>query len=411
MSKPNDIDLFARPSGLSDGFIREGFHPVAHVEMKKEACNSLKARFAFHYLNVIKDPKTYLSYLQNEISRSELWKNIPDEKTDSVINDEISGRIIENIFKQIDEKIDSKKVNIIIGGPPCQAYSLAGRSRDPNRMVGDKRNFLVRHNAQFLIRHKPKYFVFENVLGLLTVGNKKYLNEMMQLFVSIGYSVADPTVLNAEGYRVLQTRKRVIIFGHIGEKKFNFPELETVVNNRETKKNLSFELPKLKLREELLITNYTKPINEYLNQTGTKNGVDFVTQHIVRLRNERDLEIYSIVIDKRLNGKQRLKYDNLPHRLQTHKKVSVFLNRFKVDNAPSHYHTVVAQITNNGHYYIYSDKKQVRSILVREAARMQFFPDDYFFEGGRTSAYKQLGNANSSLMNLALGKGIKKLIR
>lgn len=410
MKKLNYIDLFAGAGGLSEGFIREGFHPVAHVEMNQEACDTLKTRLAYHYLSQRNKLKTYFSYLQKEITREELWNVIPDGIIESVINDEISGKTIEYIFKQIDEKLDSKNVDLIIGGPPCQAYSLIGRSRDPNRMEGDKRNFLFRYYAQFLIRYKPKYFVFENVLGLLTAGNKKYMNEMMLLFESIGYSIAEPTVLNAEDYGVLQKRRRVIIIGHRGKKKFNFPELEKVVNNWETKKDLFFDLPKLKPGEELQIANYTKPINEYLKITATRNEVDFVTQHITRHHNERDLEIYSIAIDKWLDGKQRLKYDELPHRLQTHKNVLAFLDRYKVVDPNGHSHTVVAHIAKDGHYYIYPDNKQVRSISVREAARIQSFPDDYFFEGGRTAAFKQIGNAVPPLMAAALAKTINQLL-
>lgn len=410
MKKLNYIDLFAGAGGLSEGFIREGFHPVAHVEMNQEACDTLKTRLAYHYLSQRNKVKPYFSYLQKEITREELWNVIPDGIIESVINDEISSKTIEFIFKQIDEKLDSKNVDLIIGGPPCQAYSLIGRSRDPNRMEGDKRNFLFRYYAQFLIRYKPKYFVFENVLGLLTAGNKKYLNEMILLFESIGYSIAEPTVLNAEDYGVLQKRRRVIIIGQRGKKKFNFPELEKVVNNWETKKDLFFDLPKLKAGEELRIANYTKPINEYLKITATRNEVDFVTQHITRHHNERDLEIYSIAIDKWLDGKQRLKYDELPHRLQTHKNVLAFLDRYKVVDPNGHSHTVVAHIAKDGHYYIYPDNKQVRSISVREAARIQSFPDDYYFEGGRTAAFKQIGNAVPPLMAAALAKTINQLL-
>ncbi len=409
-SKPNYIDLFAGAGGLSEGFIKCGFNPVAHVEMNTEACETLKTRLAFHFHASRNSLPVYYSYLKNEITRDQLWESIPSYLIDSVINDEISGKTIENIFKQIDEKLDSKKVDLIIGGPPCQAYSLVGRSRDPNRMEGDKRNFLFRYYAQFLIRYNPKYFVFENVLGLLTAGNKKYLHEMILLFESIGYSVAEPTVLNAEEYGVLQRRRRVIIIGHRGKKKFNFPELETVVNNWETKKDLFFDLPKLKPGEELQIAKYTKPINEYLKKTETRNGVDFVTQHITRHHNERDLEIYSIAIDKWLNGKKRLKYNELPKRLQTHKNVLAFLDRYKVVDPTGHSHTVVAHISKDGHYYIYPDKKQVRSISVREAARIQSFPDDYFFEGGRTAAFKQIGNAVPPLMAAALAKTISQLL-
>ncbi|MEP7127789.1 MAG: DNA (cytosine-5-)-methyltransferase [Chitinophagales bacterium] len=410
MSKLTYIDLFAGAGGLSEGFIREGFHPVAHVEMNKEACDTLKTRMAFHHLNQNEKLKTYISYLQNEISRDELWKAIPEELLQSVINDEISGKTIQNIFKKIDVILDSKKVDLIIGGPPCQAYSLVGRSRDPNRMQGDKRNFLFRYYAEFLMRYKPKYFVFENVLGLQTAGNKKYLNEMMELFDSIGYSVAEPTVLNAEEYGVLQKRRRVIIIGQQGRKKFPFPKPETIENNWQTKKDLLFDLPKLKPGEEKPITKYTKEITEYLKQTEIRNGVDFVTQHITRHHNERDLEIYSIAIDKWLDGKKRLKYDELPKRLQTHKNISAFLDRYKVVDPTGHSHTVVAHIAKDGHYYIYPDLKQVRSISVREAARIQSFPDDYFFEGGRTAAFKQIGNAVPPLMAQAIAKKIKEYL-
>jgi DNA (cytosine-5)-methyltransferase 1 len=410
MSKFVYIDLFAGAGGLSEGFIREGFHSVAHVEMNKEACDTLKTRLTFHHLKQNNKLKTYFAYLQNELSREELWKKNPEKVINSVINDEISGRTILNIFKQIDNLLHKKKVDVIIGGPPCQAYSLVGRSRDPHRMQGDKRNYLFRYYAKFLEKYEPKYFVFENVLGLRTAGNKKYLNEMLQLFSDIGYS-ADLKVLNAEEYGVLQRRRRVVIIGHRSKKKFLFPELETKPNNYQVKRDLFYDLPNLKPGEELPIAKYTKPINEYLKDTEIRNGIDFVTQHITRQHNERDLEIYSIAIDKWLHGKERLKYDELPEILQTHNKKDIFLDRFKVVDPTGHSHTVVAHISKDGHYYIYPDPKQVRSISVREAARIQSFPDDYFFEGGRTAAFKQIGNAVPPLMAAALAKTLAHLLK
>jgi len=410
MIQLNYIDLFAGAGGLSEGFIREGFNPIAHVEMNKEACDTLKTRLAFHHLNQKKGLKTYFAYLQNQISRDELWGQIPEQLINSVINSEISSRTIENIFQQIDSQLHNNRVDVIIGGPPCQAYSLVGRSRDPNRMQGDKRNYLFRYYADFLDRYKPKYFVFENVLGLQTAGNKKYLNEMLQLFSDIGYST-DMKVLNAEDYGVLQRRRRVVIIGHRSKNKFEFPKLKIMKNSFQIKKDLFFDLPKLKPGQELPIAKYTKPINEYLKETGTRNGVDFVTQHITRQHNTRDLEIYSIAIDKWLREKKRLKYDELPSRLQTHNKKDIFLDRFKVVDPTGHSHTVVAHIAKDGHYYIFPDPKQVRSISVREAARIQSFPDDYFFEGGRTAAFKQIGNAVPPLMAAAIAKKIAQLLK
>lgn len=409
MSKLNYIDLFAGAGGLSEGFIREKFEAIAHVEMSAEASDTLRTRVAFHHFQQKKKLNQYYAYLKQDISRNELWNSIPQELLESVINEEITDKSIENIFAKIDLQVDSKKVDVIIGGPPCQAYSLVGRSRDPNRMKGDKRNFLFRYYAQFLIRYKPKFFVFENVLGLLTAGNAKYLNEMLELFSEIGYS-ADFQVLNAEEYGVLQKRRRVIIIGRKGKAKFAFPKLETIENSWQTKKDLFFDLPTLIPGQEMQVAKYTKKINEYLQKTETRNGIDYTTQHITRNHNDRDLEIYSLAIDKWINERQRLKYNDIPKRLQTHKNTVAFLDRYKVVDPTGHSHTVVAHISKDGHYYIYPDKKQIRSISVREAARIQSFPDDYFFEGGRTAAFKQIGNAVPPLMAEKIATSIKQLL-
>jgi len=409
MSKLKYIDLFAGAGGLSEGFIREEFEPVAHVEMSAEAADTLKTRIAFHHFSQKKNLTKYYSYLQQDISRNELWDSIPQHLLESVINEEISDNTIESIFEKIDSQLDEKKVDVIIGGPPCQAYSLVGRSRDPNRMKGDKRNFLFRYYAKFLIRYKPKYFVFENVLGLLTAGNAKYLNEMLELFEQIGYS-ADMKVLNAEEYGVLQKRRRVIIIGRKGKTKFQFPELQKMENNWQTKRDLFFDLPYLKPGQELEVADYTKNINEYLKKTETRNGINYTTQHITRNHNDRDLEIYSLAIDKWLNDRQRLKYNDIPKRLQTHKNTEAFLDRYKVIDPTGHSHTVVAHIAKDGHYYIYPDLKQVRSISVREAARIQSFPDNYFFEGGRSAAFKQIGNAVPPLMAEKIAASLKYLL-
>ncbi len=409
MSNLNFIDLFAGAGGLSEGFIREGFNPIAHVEMNKEAADTLKTRLAFHYLNVNNKLSKYYSYLKRDITRDNLWNSIPQEHILSVINSEITKKTIKNIFENIDEQLYSKRVDVIIGGPPCQAYSLVGRSRDPNRMNGDKRNYLFRYYAEFLVRYNPKYFVFENVLGLLTAGNKKYFNEMLSLFEEIGYST-DYKVLNAEDYGVLQRRRRVIIIGRKGKAKFKFPELEIIENNWQVKKDLFADLPNLIPGQEMNIANYTKKINTYQQAMQTRNGIDFTTQHITRQHNVRDLEIYSIAIDKWINKKERLKYNDLPKQLQSHNNTEVFLDRYKVVDPLGHSHTVVAHIAKDGHYYIYPDSKQIRSISVREAARIQSFPDNYFFEGGRTAAFKQIGNAVPPLMAEKIAESLKYLL-
>jgi len=400
------IDVFSGAGGLSEGFTRAGFTGLAHIEADSSAAYTLKTRLAREYLHQSGKGKIYESYLKKEIERSELWQNVPSELLESVINRVIDRESVSEIKRSITVNTQGKKIDVLIGGPPCQAYSLVGRSRDPNRMVGDSRNYLFRLYAEFLKTFKPKFFVFENVLGLLSAGSKAYLNEMVSLFESSGYSV-DHSVLAAEDFGVLQRRKRVIVIGRRGRRRFLFPKLKKLEGDWQTKRDIFADLPILPPGGVNELAAYTRPPSKYLSETGIRNGGTFTTQHVCRPHNERDLEIYAITIEKWLSEGKRLKYDELPQRLRTHNNISGFLDRFKVIDPNGLSHTVVAHIAKDGHYYIYPDSNQVRSISVREAARIQSFPDDYFFEGGRTAAFRQIGNAVPPLMARAIADYLK----
>lgn len=400
------IDLFAGAGGLSEGFVRAGFRPVAHVEADESACATLTTRLVFQHLKETKTESKYLDYLQGKIDRKTFWDELSPELRRSVIHEEISENSIHRIYSQIDKQLGGNQVDLIIGGPPCQAYSLIGRSRDPKRMVGDARNYLFRFYSSFLRRYKPSFFVFENVLGLLTAGNQVYLKKMLISFRKAGYT-ADFKVLNSEDFGVLQRRRRVIVIGQRDNQNFEFPAFETRESNWQLKDALLADLPPLQPGQELKISKYTMPCNDYLKDSEIRNGHSFTSQHIARPHNARDLEIYSIAISRWLESRSRLKYDELPKRLRTHKNIDGFLDRFKVVNPFGFSHTVVAHIAKDGHYYIYPDSDQVRSISVREAARIQSFPDDFYFEGGRTAAYRQIGNAVPPLMAQAISKWIK----
>ena len=136
------LDLFAGAGGLSEGFIQAGYTPVAHVEMDVAACYTLKTRAAFHWLKTNGDIELYNQYLRGETTRNEFYAHIPQAVLDTVLNYEISSDTIPEIFEKIDQMLGREKLDLIIGGPPCQAYSLAGRSRSETKMVGDKRNYL-----------------------------------------------------------------------------------------------------------------------------------------------------------------------------------------------------------------------------------------------------------------------------
>lgn len=405
----NYIDLFAGAGGLSEGFVRSGFTPIAHLEMDGHACNTLRTRIAYHNLKANKQLDIYYNYLQEKITNEKLYSAVPQEELDTVICDKIDSSTIDAIFEKINDLKKNKKIDLIIGGPPCQAYSLVGRSRDSNRMKNDTRNYLFKYYADFLKKYKPKYFVFENVTGLLTASN--YFEQMKTLFESkeVGYRISWQ-VLDAMDYGVLQKRKRVIVIGKRGNDKFEFPELEKTVNKWKIKSDLFADLPALKPGSGEKIMQYKTGLTNYLEKFEIRDGVEFVTQHITRPHNERDLSIYRIAIQKWLNNGERLKYPDLPENLKTHTNQESFLDRFKVVDPDGCSHTVVAHISKDGHYYIYPDLKQIRSLSIREAARIQSFPDDYYFEGGRSAAFRQIGNAVPPLMAKSIADSIKKLL-
>ncbi len=405
------IDLFAGAGGLSEGFIRAGFIPIAHVEMNSDACNTIKTRTAYHWLKQNGKIRIYNDYLKSETKdKRELWKRVPEHLINAVINEEISDRTIPDIFKKIDSELNGEGVDLIIGGPPCQAYSVAGRARKD--MGSDPRNHLYKHYVKFLEKYQPKMFVFENVPGILSAKNGEYLSKIFKAVENVGYEVAIPpkNYLNAKDFGVLQDRKRVIIIGWKKELGIKYPEFETTESNFQILKDLFSDLIPLKNGQGTLnAVEYSRPATEYLKQTKIRNGLDFVTQHVARPNNDNDLEIYQIAIDKWNNGK-RLNYAELPKRLIKHSNIESFVNRFQVVNGKGISHTVVAHIAMDGHYYIHPDKRQNRSISVREAARIQSFPDDYFFEGSRTAAFKQIGNAVPPLMAEKIAEKIREMI-
>jgi len=401
MQRINFLDLFSGAGGLSEGFIQAGFDPVAHVECDSAACYTLKTRTAYHWLKEKNSLHSYDDYINNKISREDFYKLIPPSVTNSIINDEISNERINDIFTHIDKNLDGKKLDLIIGGPPCQAYSIVGRSRDKNKMQGDKRNYLFIFYADFLKKYKPKYFIFENVIGLLSArdeNNNSYFHNMRQLFSDVGYQT-EYKVISAEKYGVPQSRKRIILVGKLGSDTGFYPKIK----EEPAKINISdlfSDLPVIKSGEgSVLPEKKIKPSCLDLLEKGISSKNAYLTWHVARPHTKQDLEIYKIAVSKWNNEHCRLDYNSLPEKLKTHRQRKAFLDRFKVVAGDLPYsHTVVAHISKDGHYYIHPDINQNRSLTPREVARLQTFPDDYHFESisgkpSRTAAFKQIGNA------------------
>jgi DNA (cytosine-5)-methyltransferase 1 len=396
----NFIDLFAGAGGLSEGFQSIGFKPVAHVEMNPEACLTLKTRACYYYLKNKNKLEVYRKYLSGKINRDELFSSVPENILSSVINRTMSKETMPELFKEIDTLLSNqkeKKIDLIVGGSPCQAYSLVGRAVSSNGMKKDPRNYLYRLYCMVLERYKPEMFIFENVPGLLNASGGKYLKDMKKEFRRVGYFI-DYKVLNSCDFGVLQNRKRIIIFGWKSSKKRKYPEFESSMHSY-TIRDILDDLPVLQAGETRNRYRKKTVFSSYLLHSGIRTEDDILTWNVSRPNIKRDRDIYRAVVKAWNKDKIRLKYPDLPEELKTHKNTTAFVDRFKVvaSNLPVS-HTIMAHISKDGHYFIHPDIKQARSITVREAARIQSFPDNFYFEGSRTSVFTQIGNAVPPLM-------------
>lgn len=401
------IDLFAGAGGLSEGFVQAGFVPIAHVEMDKDACNTLRTRCCFHYLRANNQLDIYYKYLKGEITRETLYASVPAEVTNAVINVEISDKTINDTFDKIKLLAKGRKIDMIIGGPPCQAYSLLGRHR--KTMEDDPRTLLYLQYGKFLKEFSPMGFVFENVPGLLSAKKGEHFQNIKEYFKELGY-VVHYKMLDASDYGVLQVRHRLIIVGWRKGQDYGYPN---VINNRVkvVVNDILKDLPFLRAGDIKNVATYQMPANQYLLDSNIRNeSENFVSQNITRPLNDRDALIYKYAIRKWNNEKIRVKNDKLPKEIRTQRNETSFLDRFKVIDGEGFSHTIIAHLAKDGHYYILPNEDLCRSISVREAARLQSFPDNFYFEGSRSTIFKQIGNAVPPLMAKSIAKSILSLL-
>ena len=390
------IDLFSGCGGLSEGFYRMGFTALAHVEINHWACETLRKRMAY--------------YGYSNIEREVIEKDITSA----------------DILTDIDNAVAGRSVDVIIGGPPCQAYSTAGRVRDAKGMASDPRNFLFESYVKILEHFRSKFFVFENVTGLLSarVNGKPIMPSIMSALGNSYKLINDPNILvhNTADYGVPQIRKRVIIMGvrkdittkeamdlYNGVVKTHWNPETDLVERKGLKKFVSVkdaigDLPSVEPGEDASTNSYDYPCNNaFLKRIG-KAGIHPLMDHIARKHNALDRERFAIMINNHWSFGQ-LRKEMPPYE---HEHARVFDNSYVVQwwDLPSK--TILAHIHKDGFQFIHPDGNQARSFTVREAARIQSFPDDFEFAGSRGEKYKQIGNAVPPLFAEALAKSIKK---
>ena len=433
------IDLFSGAGGLTEGFLSEGYKFVAHIEKEYWACETLKTRIMYYYLKEKKDLEMYNKYLLSsdnykniDENRKIVFKKYPEleeilKKT--VLNKKFGdakkdaeATNIKEIFKLIDTSmkyLKEKKIDLIIGGPPCQAYSIIGRSRMKEKVKEDERNYLFYYYRDIVKKYKPKMFIFENVPGIFTAQDGKIFYEISQEFDKIGYKLKvgnnekrEENLQEAVNYSVYQTRKRVIIFGVRKDLNYDYPDFTKYAEKFDEEintKNAILDLNSLKDGEgyDRKVVGYKNLPQSKYEEYLRKDSIG-ILNHRARKLNSRDKKIYQLAIEKSTKN-EKLYYDELPKNLKTHKNEKSFSDRFKVHGMYDVPHTIVAHISKDGHYNIHPDIKQCRALTVREAARIQSFPDNYLFEGPRTAQYVQVGNAVPPLLSKAIARALKAI--
>jgi len=414
--KYNVLDLFSGAGGLTEGFIQADFNFIAHVEMNPDAAKSLQTRILFHQLRESGHLDIYRKYMKNYAApeaRSQFLLDCIEHGIDdnSVINREITFENRDEIAETIQSRLNkiNGHIDIIIGGPPCQAYSMMRRWEQIQKDYQDPKGFLYQQYLYFLNKFHPRVFVFENVPGLQSMNSGKRCNDIISGLTDAGYNV-DMKILHASDFGVLQERKRIIFIGWRKPEKHDFPEFEKHPSKATIRDLLLQDLPSLQAGEGEIVQEYNAKPNEYLKKSGLRApDMDIILHHISRANSDQDREIYRYAIRAWNEGK-RMRYTDLPEELQSHKNKSSFLDRFKVVNPDGYSHSVVSHLSKDGHYFIHPDINQARSITVREAARIQSFPDDYIFEGSRTSQFIQIGNAVPPLMAKGLAEKIRDML-
>lgn len=403
MKKIKFIDLFAGCGGLFDGFMQSGmYEPVASVEWEKAPVEVLKNRLKTKW-NIENPDKEVIRFdIQRE---EELFNGFDDPEYGKHIG--------------LDSLVDEKKgIDIVIGGPPCQAYSVAGRNA--GRMKGDYRNYLFEHYISVINRYQPKLFVFENVPGMLSaMPDGTPITDLIRRDLSeTGYeiinNIKDFALIDMSQYGIPQTRKRVIL---IGVRKDGFENPQEVLRDFYENYLYPFKTNKVKtVKDAIGDLQSWHPVKPYKengkNIAYESEGDSDLSWQIPRYQNERDINVFKTLAEDIESGENKYQStDNLIklYEQTTGKKTSVHKYHVLRKDEPST--TILAHLHKDGFRFIHYDSKQARTITVREAARIQTFADDFEFPCSMGAAYKMIGNAVPSEFARTLSVAIQEFYK
>jgi DNA (cytosine-5)-methyltransferase 1 len=401
----NFIDLFAGCGGLSEGFHKSSFfHHLASVEWDAKACKTLINRLES-------------KYSEKEASRKVIHFDIQRTKE---LFDGCSGDNEYGFFAGLSSLTDNQPVDLVVGGPPCQAYSLAGRIRDPNGMRDDYRNYLFESYVEVLKRLAPKTFIFENVPGILNAKPDGFniINKISQSFEDAGFSIVSDikgkALYNLSEVGVPQKRSRVILLGV--NKSYDSTSSDSKQILHEFYENLEIKKEAQKTVEEA-IGDLPKlyPFSSKQPNGSRKESHSCELQfqnHAPRFHNSRDIEIFKELTKDIESGRNELVSAESLKKLYTERTgrtSSVHKYYVLRRNEPSN--LIPAHLHKDGLRHIHYDSVQARSITVREAARLQTFEDDFDFLGNMGDQYKMIGNAVPPHFSGKLAESIEILMK
>lgn len=482
------IDVFAGPGGLNEGFSRIGedtgapvFETIGSFEMDPTACATLRVRHTYHHLLRSAEgvPEAYYEFIRGErtldefAAEPEVAEAFAAAKSavhqielgkDRVESDALISAALERAGA-----VDSDWV--LVGGPPCQAYSLVGRSRRRNDAAfeDDHKHFLYREYLHILETFEPPVFVMENVKGLLSSTNRgtqmfDLIRADLENAGSQGYDLysfvasGEPGafrpkdfIIRSEDHGVPQKRHRVILLGvrrgflpagrrpgrlkksapvSVRRAVGHLPAIRSGVSPAREDSLEAWRALRAKARES---AGAEAPKNEIATSRGgafvrpsgsspdgqfegwaADDRVGGFIQHESRTHMGSDLLRYYFAADLARTARRSPKLGEFPiELLPNHANVTAaerpFEDRFRVQIATEPSTTVTSHIAKDGHYYIHYDPEQMRSLTVREAARLQSFPDNYYFAGNRTQQYHQVGNAVPPLLAFQLAEVVAAL--